>query len=259
MNPRRALSLTEVVLASFLLLAVLLAVSQLMVSSARASRASEASARATMFAEAVLAEIRRWAETPANFRSNWSPYDGAVLTDPDFPGLQARVAVEEGGRRLYSPCSGLESLNPADPVTLDRSVVAVRVQVDWDPLNPAHRVRLVTLLDEPDRSPVSIRVTRSGPGDPIPQEGEITLTAELIDAAGNPVPDATFDWSVLPVTGNGRFVSSTTPRSGVSGIYKHNYIPPLGPPRYVPGSLNLQVRALYRGRPVEQSVPVVLQ
>lgn len=250
---RRGLSLPEVVLAVGLLFAVLLVVTQLISSSLLIARSADSCARASLLAENVLADIRRWAEVATNFSSDWSAWDGRTITDPDFPGLQAHVRVEEDGRRLFAPCSTMEA-QEADPIILSRTVVPVQVEVAWA---SGRSVRLVTYLDEPGRSPASIEITRSGAADPVAPSQTTTLTVRLLDGAGRPIPDATFDWSALPITGNGSFVATT--RNGASVSYKHEFVPPLGPPQLVPGMVDLEVRGSYRWQPVSAKVRVVLQ
>ncbi len=250
---RSGLTLPEVVLAIGLLLAVLLAVTQLLSSSLMIARGADRCSRACLLAENVLADLRSWAQQPANFEGDWGAWDGRTVSDPDFPGLQARVTVEQDGRPLFAPCSTVEA-QEAEPIVLSRTVIPVQVEVPWDPVRS---VRLVTYIDEPARNPATIEITRSGAADPMAPRQTTTLTARMLDGSGRPIPDATFDWSALPITGNGSFVSR--PRDGKSIDYKHEFIPALGPPQLVPGTVELEVRGRYRSQPLDAKVRLVLQ
>lgn len=267
---RRGLTLTEVIVSLFLLMAGVLVMVNLFHSALRYRREVERKLQGTLMARSLMSEIRGWARDPLNFDSNWTAYDGQLLTDPDFPGFEARVEVEELGRVIYSPCSQFEVPQGALAHHLDRSLVAVAVEVGWGDPNPARRVRLVSYVGEPPRqlAATPVVVTRTGgAADPVPPDQTVDARAELRDDTGQPIADVSFSWGIQPsgtAPGNGTLLTDTVPRSQQTMTVQHFYVihPHFTPPEtgYAGGELKLRAAARYRGREViGESTPIVFQ
>ncbi|MEW6284106.1 MAG: hypothetical protein AB1758_36165, partial [Candidatus Eremiobacterota bacterium] len=91
MLDRRAVSLTEVLIAIFLLSAAFLLVTNLFHAGMRYHRQADDRLTATRLAQNKLEEIAGWARgrtgTSYNF-FDWTPYAGASGTFPDAPGYR---------------------------------------------------------------------------------------------------------------------------------------------------------------------------
>ncbi len=84
-------------------------------------------------------------------------------------------------------------------------MVAVEVEAGWG--DPDRTVLLTTLVGAPPQTLGSVVVTVSGgSGTPVPRDQTIDHTAVLLDDAGQPIPDVTFSWGLVPTgvnPGNG--------------------------------------------------------
>ncbi|MEW6283188.1 MAG: hypothetical protein AB1758_31555 [Candidatus Eremiobacterota bacterium] len=270
MRAWRAVSLLETTMALFLLLVSVLLVVQLFHRALRYYQGSQREVLATRLAEKVQDEVRLWALDPDNFVSNWAAWRGVTRSDPDYPGMVATVDCSPPGRTVYSPCSSIESMFAPDERTLDRSVMAVRVRVPWA---PGRSVTLLTYCSEPARAPAGdIEVVRgANPPDPIPQDGQVTLTARALDDRGRAIEDLTFRWYVSPISLNpvppgpgpgNAIVTNEGSRDGRTCVVQHRYRydPVTGAWSHKAGTIVVRCRAVYRGKELwGESNPILLQ
>lgn len=149
---RKGLSLTETVIALFLLSYVaVMAMTQMAFS---VHRQTDRVMQATLLSRSVVAQIRSWAANPDNFRAGWSSwtrYDGRTEYDSSFPGYRVKVEVVSGGRALDTPCSGLEKQftgKPEGKRTLPAAVIPVTITVNWSD-NPSDAIQTLTYVGEP--------------------------------------------------------------------------------------------------------------
>lgn len=196
------LSLSETILALFLLTATVL----LFVSSFHRALAyrkwSQRQMEATLLARSELEQLRLWARDPANFASDWSARTG-TRTRPEHPGFS--IATYRGpARELLSPASSLE-LGSGDPRRFPASAYPVAVEVRWSAEGPHDRVRLTTLISEPNRlapgENLEVRISHVSGSAPLGGQAEADYRATALLPGGAPV-DAMFTWSILPMTGN---------------------------------------------------------
>lgn len=248
----------------FLMTAALLMVINLFHSGLRHGAQARMVVEANRLAENTLAEIRAWAREPANFLSGWTPYNGVVLSDPDWPAFRIRVDCEPTGIEVLSPSTALETAYSPDQRRLSSSVVPVEVTVEWGaPGDPHRSVTVVTQVGEPLRQlgPNPLQVTRSGgASDPVPQEGLVSFQAQLVDSSGQPIQDISFEWYAVPVTGNATVVPLGSRNRASSQLQHHYYLNPITSTwSYEPGQVRARARAIYGGRELEQeSLDVVL-
>lgn len=260
---RQGLSFGEAVVAIFLILAGVIVTITLFHSGMRYSNSSQRRAMAAVFGRKVMMQVRAWARQPANFDSTWATYSGVDITDPDFPGMTAHVECDRNGRELFDPSSEFESDLGPIANRMQRSMIPVRVSVDWG--MTGREVRLVSLVGAPERRvPATLVINRdSGPSDPVPSMGIVGFSAELRDAGGRPIPDITFSWSVLPISGNATLLKGAAPRNGQTMQLQHVYTwnPLMTPPQSGPisGQVEIEVVCRYRGRRYVHAVPVALQ
>jgi hypothetical protein len=253
--------------AIFLIVSSVMVTTSLFHSGLRYARMSQTRATAAIFGRKVMQQVRSWAREAANYDSDWSAYQGAELTDPDYPGFVARVACQPGGRDLLCPSSELEGMYGSTAYSIPRATVPIRVTVIWG--QPEQQLSLVSQIGEPERelpADPSVLVSRvSGPGDPVPPAAEVGFTAQLRDSAGDPIPGVSFSWSLVPVTGNATLLKGSAPRDGSAMTLKHEYEwnPLMSPPQVGPisGEVRLEAVCRYRGRKIVHAaaVPVILQ
>ena len=86
-------------------------------------------------------------------------------------------------------------------------------------------------------------VFRGMPTAPLAPDGEVTVTASLVDVDGNEVP-ALFDFSLVPLTGNGTLEVSRNGREVTfTNVYQNN-----GVATYPGGACRLKATTTYFGR-----------
>jgi hypothetical protein len=212
------------------------------------SRANQLTA-AVRLAENKMAEIRKWAQDPANFASAWTPYKNVTSRDPEAPSFFLHIDCQPTGLATDTPCSALEALHDPDRRTLNVSVVPVRVRVSWHPTDSARSVSLLSYVAAPVREVARLQVDRTGGDpDPVPPEGEVGFKATLFDPSGTPIPEVMFAWSVEAISGNAT-IDKSPPRDGSTAKLKHHYRfnPVIGTWTYVEGEVRVRARARYHG------------
>lgn len=196
------LSLSETILALFLLTATVL----LFVSSFHRAlsnrRWSQRQMEATLLARSELEQLRLWARDPANFCSDWSDRIG-VKTRPDHPGFT--ITTHRGpAREILSPSTSLET-GAGAPRRFPANAYPVAIEVRWSADGPRDRVRLTSLISEPNRlaagDALEVRVSHVSGVTPLGGQGEADFSATALLPGGTPV-DAMFTWSIVPMSGN---------------------------------------------------------
>ncbi|MCE7872824.1 hypothetical protein DYH09_20910 [bacterium CPR1] len=261
---RRATTLTETLMAIFLLLAGMLIVINLLHASLRHQARIEKRALSVQLAQLTLDRVRAWAwEKTAgtcNFHSNWAFYNGVTLTDPAYPGLTVQVDVSPGGRSLFSPASTLEQTYSGLPRRMTRAVVPVRVRVSQ---SGSDSVTLLTYVGEPPLELAPLTIT--GAAGALAQDASVTLQVSATDLAGNPVQGLSYFWSVEPTGPNpglGTLVTDLDadglpdrPRDGSQIDFQHRYLRSDGTAwRHKDGQCRVIARTRQYGRTVTGEV-----
>ncbi len=190
--------------------------------------------------------VRAWAADPANFASAWNPYDSDTYAFPG--GFSAMIESDPGGRVLYSPSTSLEANFPGRMRHLDRSVVPVRVTVEWA---DGRSIQTFSYVGEPELTlDPTARVVVTGPPGPVPPGGTADFSAQLVDGSGTVVTDIIFRWGLVPVTGNGTLLENFFDRTGEQMRLYHEYTLASGVPAVIRGDVDVSAAARYRGRPL---------
>jgi hypothetical protein len=236
------LSLLEAVIALFLLLAAFTLVAELYSRSLSHLRLVDRNTRAASFASNVQNEIRDWASTPANYRSDpWTPFQ--AYGDSDYPDFQARAAVDRAV--LPASCSSFELGVPsADRALMRDSCRRVEVEILW---RSQSLFSFVTLVPEPaltvrSSDPVVVRPQGGIPGS-LARDQEVTFEADLMTDS-DPIADVEFVWSVEPGTGNATIEKVS--RDGRQAVLKNVYRPRFGSEVHTGGHCRLKATAVYR-------------
>ena len=251
---RRGLSLTEVVIAIFLLAFVALSVVAIAQTGFVAQRRTQHLAKATLVAQATLAEIRVWATNYSNFRSGWSNYNRTFIS-PDHPEYTITIRSQASGRPIETPCSEMES-QWAAPLTqrgtkiMPTAIVPVEITVSWSP-DPSDSFQLLSYVGEPKR-PITdpatdITLQYSGPSPTTLAVGDVaTYSIIARDASGQPFDNLIYSWIV-----DRRFVvpAPDSPRDGRSfkALRLPNPAPPAAQPPIPPALSLVECRAQYAG------------
>lgn len=227
---RRGSSLVETIIALVILAGSLLLVTALLNRSNRYQQRSESLLDAAALADKVMAEIRVWARTPANYSGNWSAWNGQIKEDPDFPGLQALVEVKAENQKIFSPDNPTElafAVPPAFPTAAPREMVegsvTVRIQAARDVTSPVGRIVIWTLVapPTPKTKPKDPYVVITSPiGTPMNVDEERAFSAEAFDGADRKLPPCCFEWRVRSGSGNANSLGQS--RDGRSFRIKHS-------------------------------------
>lgn len=217
---RRGSSLVETIIALVILAGSLLLVTALLNRSNRYQQRSESLLDAAALADRVMAEIRVWAQTPANYSGNWATWNGQIKEDPDFPGLQALVDIKAENQRIFSPDNPTE-LAFAAPREMVEGSVTVRIQAARDVTSPVGRIVIWTLIapPTPDTTATPYVVVTSPIGTPMNVGESRSFTAEAFDGSGRKLPPCCFEWRVR--SGSGSASSGGQSRDGRTFSISH--------------------------------------
>lgn len=224
------MTITEAVIALFLIAYCALTVFQLLNLGVNIDARAERAECAVAVASKHMERLRQWAQTPANFDSNWSTQVGTIV-DTEFPEYQ--VTITATNETLYSPCSQLESnwappFNPVDdrrkmPNTFKKVLIAA----SWKPGSPSSQVTIVSLVGAPSQRLATLTIQTTSPYNvPMNQDEAVNATVVAQDAGGNNLKDVFFKWSHTPssVTGSvGSFPPAGQTRDGRTMQFKHFY------------------------------------
>ncbi|MBI3925648.1 MAG: hypothetical protein HY319_08920 [Armatimonadetes bacterium] len=236
---RRGFTITEVILASFLLVAGFLIVARLFHAGLSYTARIENRVVALHLAETRMAQIKHWART----HNDWTGFpDGA---DPEYPGFDIGVALSEAP--LMSPSTELEGAYPGDQRTMSSSARWCDVQVAWD--GGQSRLRLVSLIGDRFRGwkASGPLVVEGAIPSPVTSTAQVTLTATGYDSSAQAIDDLFFRWYVEP-EGAGSAKGTITPdRDGRSAVFENKIQLPDGTWQASTGQCRVRVRAVYKG------------
>jgi Tfp pilus assembly protein PilV len=244
---RRALSLLEVIVASFLLSFTALGVLSLTQSAFNSQRRTQHLQDASLIASTHLARIRQWASSATNYYGSWALYNGV---SQGWKGgvYTVRTRCTPAGRACDSPCNGLEAdwrSSSHGSRSMPSAVVPVEVTVSWS-TDPRDTFVVVSYVGEPDRNPADISMTVTGPTPvSLPMAATCSYAIQAADSASVPFPNIIYSWAV-----DERYVSetSTSPRHGrnYSVVRDKTTSPPT--PAIGPNGLMVRCFGSYAGR-----------
>ena len=104
------MSLVEVVLSMFLLAGIMLVIVNLFHASLHYQVQVENRGKMAMLANRTMNDARAFAQSPANFGTGLSFYNGRTWTEPDQPEFTIRTDCVTMGRRCSIPCGPLRSI-----------------------------------------------------------------------------------------------------------------------------------------------------
>ena len=252
---RRALTLIETIIASFLLVGGFMITVALFHSALRYTSQIEKVTVATLLADRTLNEMRVWARNVTNYRSSWAPYDGVTVAAPEYPDQRIFTQVSKPAGLpiplLSSPGTAMDSMQIAsDRKSLVNSCRRVRVSVSWPPYTAASTFRLVSLIPEPRlswRNANPIVVTLTGGAGPLAHNATTTLQAQGYDSTGAPIADLIYSYYVQPDTPPS-MASITQNRMGTTATLTHALNLLNGTVSFGPtGKVIVTVRSVYRG------------
>ena len=194
----------ETIVALVILAGSLLLVTALLNRSNRYQQRSESLLDAAALADKVMADIRVWARTPANYSSSWSAWSPRLLEDPDFPGLQAQVDVKVENQKIFSPDNPTELAFTA-PREMEKGSVTVRIMAARDVTSSVGRIGIYTLIAPPTPNTTAgdpYVVVTSPLGTPMNVGETRAFSAEAFDGAGRKLPPCCFEWRVRSDSGS---------------------------------------------------------
>ena len=205
----------------------------------------EQRSQAAGVARNVMANIRAAALDYPTFAAGLTAYSAASYQIGSFTATTSVVA-----QSLYAPSTQLESTK-TDPRLLANSAWLARVRVTWPGLDPNHAVEIEGLVAEPLRTNPTIAITPAVPAYTAPG---LDLSAQLLDAGGNPIDDVSFLWEVDPGT---VAAADITPSDRMGKTARLVALPITGIPLAATNTVRVTVRALYAGQPIEATTPPI--
>lgn len=247
----------EAIFAIFVLLMGVIVVSTLLNRSSRFAVNEVRMAEQQAFAEKVMDEVRAWALDPDNFGSDWSYWNGRTQTSSEDSTIEATVYCEGTGLALTSPCSHLEANWPGRERVLPRAVMPVEVTATSPGLPPLNLVSYLPEAPRPLGLAPELQVNLSSGSLPLARAAEATFEAVLLDGSGEPISNVTFEWFLLPETGNAALLLSTAPRNGHQVTLRNELTMAGGTLGYASGTVRLRVISRYFGRLIDNGDPPV--
>lgn len=205
----------------------------------------EQRSQAAGVARDVMANIRTAALDYPTFAAGLTAYSAATYQVGSFTATTTVVA-----QALYAPSTQLESTK-SDPRLLTNSAWLARVRVTWPGVDPAQAVEVEGLVAEPTRPTPTLVITPAVPSYSAPG---IDLTAQLLDAGGNPIDDVSFRWELDPGT---VATATITPNDRMGSAARLVALPVTGLPLSASNTVQVTARALYAGQPVEATTPPI--
>lgn len=257
MKGRPGLTLTETVVASFVMLSVFAITATLFHQALRYSGQVENQLRGNQLAQENLEAVRRWSSTYANWALLEATYAPQTISQSPYT-----IVITAAPVQLASPCQSFESAYPVGNRKLfQASAKLVQVEVQ----QRGSRFRLNTLISEPRRelaSPPQLELTAVA-GDPaatVAKDGTLTYQASLRDVNNLTIPDIQFRWYTHSIDGDGTVRPLN--RSGDRADFCHQvrlpgmpihygYAPGTGPAGANPSRCSVSARALYFGQDIE--------
>ncbi len=250
---KRAVSLVEMLIAMFLLLAGFLIVFRLFQVSLQYNNLAQKRLTASRLAAKTMEEIRAWARDPDNYDKNWdSTYPGTPYKDLDEASYT--ITVRQKNHEVLSPCTSLEQRWVASTKErrLQRSFRRVTVIVAWSD-QPSDKISITSLVGDPPRELASDPISVNFASDALAAGASKTFTAALQDKDNNEIPDVCFEWYVVPARlgsllgGNGIIDHDLpgTKRTGRSVVFRNAYPHP-GEWISIAGNVRMRVVSRYR-------------
>ena len=233
----RGASFLEAIVAIFILAGGTLSCCSLLIQAFRFQERRQSISDATVVAEQTLESIRLWAETPAQFNTDWSIY-----SDVDLPEVGAGYVPHVE----VSPLRAYERLNEGYRVVSvsvrrgERSVVEVTGEVAF-----------------PICIPSRVEVQPVTPTANLAINATLEYRARLMDTSDQEIHGVNFDWSVAGVAGPsgagmGRIERTAPDEARLTHVI---YNPTQA---HQPGEVTVQARCRYRNQVLEQSSPVLV-
>ena len=228
---RRGLSLTEAIVAIFIIVYCVLTVFRLLHMGIDMDGRAERSLTAAIVCEKQLARVRQWASDITRFNStSWAPITG-TYPDSDFP--QYSVTVSNTQWTVYSPCTQIEEnwkSFGSPPQDLRRAMTSsfqkVVVNVSWDTNVPTSQVLIASLVGAPTQVGKVIQLTTPG-SHMLSRDATVTFSGlSMVDAHGDTIPDVFFAWAQAPYGPQGSvgsFPDKNMNRMGKSMTFRNFY------------------------------------
>ena len=232
------LSMVETVIAMGILMAGFFLFTRLFVYGVRGMDRGEDQSKAVSLA---LSEVARLKDLAKNNRfTDLLAEDARTFMVDGF-----EVSLEVTERGTYSPSTEWERPHISTPQArlLESAMLQAVVSVSGE----GAESRIVTLLGRPQLAlgVNSIQISNL-PGGTLGANASVTLTASLESRDGTSIP-VTYDWTVLPGTGN---ATITEQRNGRDAVLTNQVIDAFGTPVISPGSCEVQVKATYFGEEI---------
>lgn len=265
---KRGLSLLETTVALYVLISALLVIAALFHSGIKARtetnkrrQATEALRRAHTQAMELNARDLGGRYGFDQIRDDWQP--SHVEPVPDYPDFEATYRVSD--QPVFSPCSTFELDRYP---TNQQLILGSRLRVELEVVGLGQTVRSSFWLSDPPREvhPTDpIRLRRTSGQDPLPIFDPATkgpgniYEATLYDKYDQPIEGATFNWGIMPVTGNGSIFWDLdfNNRAGKRARLFNFVVTEFGDISYRPGLLRLECRSRYRGVEYEEIIDAV--
>lgn len=255
---RRGLTLSETILAIFLLMSGFVVMFRLMHAALQYQAGIDSQQTAVMLAERQVEEIRSWSwekHGPGGGQafSDWTgcPGLGGPTPAAGYPDFAITVAAQV--QPLFSPCSLFEQAwsSPADRRQLDNAVRQVTVTVAWRDRSFVLRTLVGAPTGDP-RATNPVVVTPNTPASLAAGAASAQLTATAYDSDGREIPNLTFVWYTVGV-GDGTINATRDGRKArlFNQIFDSTP-PPAGPnPTGVGvGPCQVVARGCYRGKEI---------
>ncbi|MCA9790480.1 MAG: hypothetical protein KC910_01745 [Candidatus Eremiobacteraeota bacterium] len=251
---RSGFSLTEAVIACFLLANALLMAVWLFDASLQSLGDSEQRQVAALLADNTMDEMRNF--LAPDFSVGLDSYNGVTRRDPLHPGFTITTRAEL--HPLASPCTTLEEAYPAtasyptpERKVLEESAWQAEVTVAWSD-RASDRVVVNSLLGDWRKPDFTVTVEPGGVT--LPPEGTADFQASARDGAGHKLPDLVFTWYVAPYDGIGSIANVS--RDGQRATYQNHVRTYGGEFEIVPGKCEVRARGYYRGQVVQGGIVV---
>lgn len=201
---RRAFSLAETMVATFILFSTLVIFAALVDTAMRYYAQVEKRNQAASVADRKMEEIRAWSRQVSSGVSNfdggsWASFNGPT-TDAYYPDMQ--VSVDTLALEPRSPTRQLESEFNPDHVVINGGLRAIQVTVDWsDAIDTNRQLVVMYYLSAPRRAnlPLSVEVGPStGQPNPVPDGTTVAFACQAYDTDHNSVDGLTYSWEVVP-------------------------------------------------------------
>lgn len=258
----------ETTIAAYVLAATLLVVIGLFHSGMKARKETMQRKRATLALRTAHAQLLAFSHSDTGtaygfdliLASGSGAIPTAVSSDPAFQTVYRVEPPEE----VMSPCSQFEERFAGAPPQFQPLRLGRRVEVEIEVNGLGQTARSRVWLADPPRElrPINpLRIATTGPTtlNPYAPPGGVDQTdfsAELLDKYDRPIEGATFQWAVIPGTGNGTIVGEEArdDRAGRTAHLRNHLVTEWGQMMVSPGELSVECLAEYRGVEVRGSV-----